>query len=152
MNPKRIIVHHSATPDQKTFDWEAIRRYHTRERGWTDIGYHFGVEAVGDDGHLTVLFGRWPNEEGAHTLGRNRDSLGLCVVGNFDAVSPTVGQYEAAGRLCAWLCWIYGMNPREDIQPHSMYAPKTCPGRLFDMSRLRDIASERMRGWWRPAV
>ena len=56
MTPRRIIIHHSATKDGRTFSWSAIRRYHVHTLGWTDIGYHAGIELIGDD--FECLFGR----------------------------------------------------------------------------------------------
>ena len=47
MNPQYIVIHHSLTKDGTVADWEAIRRYHKEINGWSDIGYHYGIERVG---------------------------------------------------------------------------------------------------------
>ena len=47
MNPQYIIFHHSLTKDGTVVDWEAMRRYHEQVNGWSDIGYHYGIERVG---------------------------------------------------------------------------------------------------------
>ena len=43
-NIDKIIVHCSATPEGRDVSTEEIKRWHTEERGWDDIGYHWVVE------------------------------------------------------------------------------------------------------------
>jgi N-acetylmuramoyl-L-alanine amidase len=72
---KKIIIHHSASPVSTTV--EDIDRWH-KARGWSGIGYHY---VCLEDG--TIAKGRNINRSGAHTKGFNKDSIGLCVTGNF---------------------------------------------------------------------
>jgi len=69
-----LIIHHSATPRDKT-TFEAVRRYHI-QKGWGDIGYHFFITADG-----TIHKGRKEEDVGAHcrASGMNFKSLGICV-------------------------------------------------------------------------
>jgi hypothetical protein len=134
MEPKRIILHHSLTEDGETVSWGAIRRYHVETMGWRDIGYHFGIEKIG--GRYETLLGRMPGSIGAHTQGYNHDSLGICLVGNFDVLAPPREQWRAAVDLVRWLSAVYKIQP-ENIYGHRNFAPKTCPGTLFDMTAFR---------------
>jgi len=134
--PTHIIIHHSFTEDRKTVDWKAIRDYHVQTNKWSDIGYHFGIETI-LDGYLATLLGRPLWRPGAHEPKMNNSSVGICIIGNFDVISPTTAQYDMCADLCAWLCHIYAI-PVDNIHPHSKYAPKTCPGKLFDMNLLRE--------------
>jgi hypothetical protein len=140
MTPKKIILHHSATKDGLTVSWNAIRRYHINECVWSDIGYHFGVELVGDPGDpagsYEVLMGRMPDRPGAHTSGHNAASLGVCFVGNFDLSPPPSGQWRRGVELVAWLCRAYGLRVN-DIYGHRDFANKTCPGKMFDLEMFR---------------
>lgn len=141
--PRQIIVHHSATVDGATYSWAAIERYHTQEMGWRDIGYHAGCERVGND--IACLFGRPDYLPGAHTAGRNGDTLGFCFVGNYDGVGPDIGVLRIAARrvLVPWLRR-FGLRV-EDVRAHREFADKTCPGRMFDVDILRDVLREESR-------
>lgn len=135
MVPSRIILHCSATPDGRVSDWGAIRRYHKQVNGWRDIGYHFGIELVGED--YEVLMGRWPDETGAHASGQNYDSIGVCFVGAFDEQPPPPEQWEKGLELVAWLCLRF-VIPAKNIFGHREFdQKKTCPGRAFDLDRFR---------------
>lgn len=140
MIPRRIIIHHSATEDGQTFSWATIRKFHVESRGWLDIGYHAGVELVGPT--YECMYGRPASMHGAHTAGKNRDSLGFCFVGNFDLVAPEPERLAVAVRrvIAPW-CVQYGLGP-EDIFGHRDFSEKTCPGKLFDLDDLRYMVRE----------
>ena len=135
-----IILHHSMTADSGTVSWGAIRRYHTQDMGWSDIGYHFGVEEVG--GHYEALIGRMPDEAGAHCThhGMNRKSVGICCVGNFDVIEPPHEQLMSCLRLVQYLMAVYGIDV-ENVLGHREVAldGRSCPGRLFDMGMFRGL-------------
>lgn len=133
MNPVRIIIHHSATADSKTFSWSAIKRYHTQELGWKDIGYHAGIEFVDDDYFL--LFGRPWDMDGAHTLGQNSKALGFCFVGNFDLWTPELEMLEEGAKVIKLWRRLYGI-PISEVHKHSEYQNKTCPGEKFPWAQF----------------
>ena len=142
-----IIIHHSLTRDSETVSWGAIRRHHTQTLGWTNIGYHMGIERIGD--YYEVLMGRMPNQRGAHTreFGMNRLGLGICLVGNFDEIESPIEQFTKALELVRYQMDLLGI-PRQNVLGHREVGLmagydwqkgqyKTCPGRLFDMDRFR---------------
>lgn len=134
MTPARIIVHHSATRDGDTLSWQAIRRYHMQERGWRDIGYHFGIERV--VGRIEILAGRLMTETGAHAYRQNHDSLGVCIVGNFDQAPPPKATWKRAVELVGSLVDVLGLSV-DDVYGHREFSSKTCPGRRFDLEAFR---------------
>ena len=144
MVPSRIILHCSATEDGRVVDWQTIRRYHVQHRGWHDIGYHFGIERIGDD--YEVLVGRMPTRQGAHTSGANHDSIGICFVGGFDETPPPAEQWRRGVELVAWLCAAYKINPGRIYGHREFVAGKTCPGLAFDTERFRDEARAAAKG------
>lgn len=70
----RIIIHCSDS-DAAGQDVAEIRRWHLL-RSFHDIGYHYVIVRDG-----AVQKGRPEFEVGAHTMGFNHDSIGICLVG-----------------------------------------------------------------------
>lgn len=144
--PEYIVIHHSLTNDNIVLsDFEAIRRYHIETKGWKDIGYHWVLERV--SGNWVWCAGRKETDVGAHCKqqGMNYKSLGICVVGNFDKDIPPAEVYFLVAEKCRELMSRWPKIKVENIVPHSKYAPKTCPGRNFDMDLLRSIVTR--DGW-----
>lgn len=146
---KYIVIHHSLTEDSGTVSWGAIRKYHMNEKGWRDIGYHFGIELVNDA--YEVFAGRMPDIHGAHCeeLHMNEEAYGICVVGNFDMAAPRGDQVKKLIELCRYLIRLdkipvpnvlghreVGLRAGFDWQKGQY---KSCPGKLFDMKILRGM-------------
>jgi N-acetylmuramoyl-L-alanine amidase len=70
-----LVVHCSASPADMDIGKAEIRKWHL-QRGFADIGYHFVIRRDG-----TLEFGRPTTESGAHAVGYNLHSLGICLVG-----------------------------------------------------------------------
>jgi N-acetylmuramoyl-L-alanine amidase len=133
MKPTHIIIHHSLTRDSGTVSWGAIRKYHVETKGWNAIGYQLGLEMIGD--HYEILMGRMLDEVGAHTIGMNTKSIGICVVGNFDEDELPREALEILLELCRSLMDIFEI-PVEHVKRHSDYADKSCPGTRFPWERF----------------
>jgi hypothetical protein len=137
------MIHHSLTKDGETVSWGAIRRYHVETLKWLDIGYHFGVELVGDD--YEVLVGRPLTMQGAHCYqeGMNRVAIGVCCVGNYDEGPPPEEMLRILGRsLIAPLMEIFDI-PERSIVFHRDFAQKSCPGEKF----TNDEVLKHVRQW-----
>lgn len=138
-----LVIHHSATTDGSTYSWAAIKRYHTQTLGWSNIGYHYGIEQVGTD--FASLIGRPLHKNGAHCkqAGMNSKAIGLCFVGNYDTIIPSDDMLlQAAKDIIIPLLHQYDI-PITNIHPHNKYASyKTCPGTSFPLQRLIDIVKE----------
>ena len=139
-NPEMIVVHHTggtdANPltDTSNQTFEIIKSWHLK-LGWDDIGYHWVIEKNGK-----TTPGRKENTNGAHCVGYNTKSIGVCVVGNFDLTLPTKEQEQALHKL---LNEITGRYPvcRDKIYPHRKFANKTCYGKLLSDSWAQEIAN-----------
>jgi N-acetylmuramoyl-L-alanine amidase len=75
----RIIMHSTATQEGKDYDIQDIRKWHL-QRGFADVGYHFVIYRNG-----IIAKGRNIEIQGAHTLGHNKDSVGVAYIGGIDA-------------------------------------------------------------------
>jgi len=136
-HPTEIIVHHSLTQDSGTVSWGAIRKYHMETMGWSDIGYHAGIELVssGGEDNFEVLLGRRWDIPGAHTVGYNNTSLGLCFVGNFDVVEPPEEALLLGKKVIELWMKLFGISS-SNIHPHSAFSDKSCPGLLFNFGEF----------------
>ena len=119
-----IIVHCTASYEGQPLTVEAIRRMHIRERGWSDIGYHYVVYLDG-----TIHDGRDVNISGAHCTGHNTHSIGVVYVGGLlkngkAADTRTPAQKDGLLRLLKELKRLY---PKATIHGHREYANKACP-------------------------
>jgi hypothetical protein len=126
--PKGIVIHHSSTRDTDSISYNAIRKYHVETMDWDEIGYHYIIESTKTG--VNIFTGRGVQYEGAHTLGRN-NMIGICVVGDYDSVSPTNAHVEALVRVLVAQLAMFPTLTLDDIHYHNETAPKTCPGLNF---------------------
>lgn len=138
LKPEYIMLHHSLTRDSDTVSWGAIRKYHVDTLGWSQIGYHFGIELM--RGQQEIVLGRMMNTRGAHCPqgGMNRKALSICFVGNFDELPPLKGQWRLGIKLVKSLMEIFNI-PIDNIYGHRDFNPKkTCPGKRFSVEALKN--------------
>jgi hypothetical protein len=128
VEPKGIVIHHSATRDTDSISFNAIRRFHIETMNWDEMGYHDLIEETASG--IMLFSGRGVQYEGAHTLGRN-DMLGTCVVGNYDVQTPSNAHIEVLVRSLVAKLAMYPHLGVDDIHYHNETSPKTCPGRNF---------------------
>ena len=124
----KIIIHCTATPEGRAVSVADATAWH-RAGGFRTIGYHFLIALDG-----TVHRGRAESEIGAHCLGQNGCSIGVCYVGGLDAQTRqpkdtrTPAQRAALRSLCRRLQKRY---PGATIHGHREFAAKACP--CFDV-------------------
>ncbi|MDH6309286.1 N-acetylmuramoyl-L-alanine amidase [Dysgonomonas sp. PFB1-18] len=125
----KIIIHCSATKEGQHFTVEDIDRWH-KARGFAKIGYHHVVYLDG-----SVHKGRNESLLGAHCLGHNATSVGICYIGGLDENgrpkdTRTDKQNEALTRLVSGLQIKY---PKATVHGHNEFAAKACP--CFDVKK-----------------
>lgn len=129
---KHVIVHCAATKPSMDVGVREIRQWH-KERGFLDIGYHFVIRRNG-----TIEDGRDVNQVGAHTVGQNETSVGVCLVGGVDdKLQPqanfTPQQMATLRKLLGDLKVLF---PQAVVKGHRDFAAKACPS--FDVKRWLD--------------
>ena len=75
-----IVIHCSATREDREYSFEACRHDHIHNRRYSDIGYHYYITRDGE-----IHKGRDVDRIGAHCKGHNAHSIGICYEGGLDA-------------------------------------------------------------------
>jgi hypothetical protein len=125
-----VTIHHTVTPG--TWTAEQIAREHIGgKEPWPGIGYHFLVTPAGEVLYVgdvaTIRFHDTVND----------DSVGVSMIGNFQAVLPPEAQLRGAAmailaseRVCGRVLAII---------PHRARTATSCPGDTW-------------RGWWQKLI
>ncbi len=135
---KRIVVHHSAIKygNVKKYD-----RAH-RERGMQNgLAYHFVIGNGIDSGDGEIEIGpRWKKQlHGGHVKNHavNLNSIGICLVGNFEKTHPSKRQMDAFTQLVDWL-------QKDVLRKKTLFAghrdlkgeQTVCPGKNFPLAAM----------------
>ncbi|MCA5892758.1 N-acetylmuramoyl-L-alanine amidase [Isoptericola sp. NEAU-Y5] len=173
---RAIYVHHtvgtnSYRESQSAALVRGIYAYHTRSRGWPDIGYQFLVDKYGNifEGRKKS---RYDNPVGAQAGGYNTGTIGISAMGNFETARPTSALLNAISKVVAWKAYQYHFNvkgsttlvtggstgsgtradPGEKVRVPRVLMHRTtnetaCPGRYLaaKMGTIRNNAESRRR-------
>ncbi len=128
----RITIHHdgmdaftSTGQGDAAARLELIRRAHTGQRKFADIGYHYIVDPGG-----RVWEGRNVRYQGAHVENNNEGNLGVMCLGNFDLHRPSSAQVTSLDRFVASQMKRYNV-PVNRVYTHQEINPTACPGRYM---------------------
>jgi len=136
-----LIIHHSGGTDLNPLEDTS---HHTAQmmeawhlaKGWDGLGYQYVIHKNGE-----VWKGRPEHRNGAHTVGYNEKSIGICLSGNFDATLPTKAQETALKGLITDIKGRYNI-PLEKIVPHRNFATKSCYGKKLGDDWARKLLDE----------
>lgn len=126
-----IIIHCSDTPANMDCGRDEIDRWH-KANGWSGIGYHYVIRRDG-----TIEDGRDIEMIGAHALGHNANSIGVCLIGGKGGSGKTDCNFTAAqwGALRILVSHLTSQYQGARVIGHRDVAAKACP--CFDV-----------RSWW----
>jgi N-acetylmuramoyl-L-alanine amidase len=121
--PEMVIVHHGGGD----LDFNGVNEYHRQKWGFrSSLGYYIGYQKfIEFDGTLYV--GRMDSEEGAHTKGYNRISVGICLQGNMENMKPTERQLKTLKEELDKY-----KKQGLKIRVHRQFAATLCPGKYLD--------------------
>ncbi|MFD2090351.1 N-acetylmuramoyl-L-alanine amidase [Blastococcus deserti] len=170
---KAATLHHTA--DRNTYSatdvygmMRSIYAYHTRTRGWGDIGYNFIVDKFG-----RIFEGRYGGMTstviGAHAGGFNTGTFGVSMLGNYAEVDTPQALLDSVASVMAWKLRLYAITPFGSTQltsggggtakyaagttvtvptvfGHRDVGNTTCPGQYAynRMAQLRDMIGARL--------
>lgn len=124
-----LAVHCAATPPNMDIGVKEITLWH-RARGFSTIGYHYVIRRSG-----AIEKGRPDDVPGAHVLGYNHLSLGVCMVGGIDAHGNPQNNFtpDQFSALAALLKRLKASYPNAIVQGHRDFpgVTKACPS--FDV-------------------
>ena len=110
------VVHHAASSNSNSDYVNVVRNIyllHTQTNGWDDIGYNFVIAQDGSifEGREHQLIDSTDNIKGAHFCGKNSNTMGICVLGNYESTQPTEASVSALTHLLTWKCNKDGIAP-----------------------------------------
>jgi hypothetical protein len=135
---QEVVLHHTWSPTAAQYKgqatWEGIDYNHKYVRKWEGgIGYHVGIAR---DGSIWLL--RPITRSGAHVLSRNRHTVGVVLVGNFDVEEPMANGLPVAAQVVRVLVDRFKLKA-EHIRFHREFQNKTCPGTKIDLAEFRKM-------------
>jgi hypothetical protein len=142
------VVHHTAgtrptSPSQSAAVVRGILTYHVRSNGWNDVGYNFLVDPFGQ-----IFEGRAGgiarNVVGAHAAGFNTGSVGVAVLGTYDASKISADAREALTNLLAWRLDLAHVDPTSRLAWTSAGSNKYPAGTVVSLAAVsghRDVGS-----------
>ena len=128
-----IVIHCAATKASMDIGLTEIRKWHVKDNGWRDVGYHYIVRRNGE-----VELGRSQRDTGAHASGYNHKSIGICMVGgmaddNSAENNFTDKQWTALLDLVKQKLVDY---PNANVIGHNEISKKDCPS--FDVQKWKE--------------
>lgn len=125
-----VVLHHAAA---KTCSAQDIHSWH-KANGWSGAGYHFLVRK---DGTIYRLRPEWA--VGAHAVGANYRSIGICAEGDFNSEQMNGKQVRAIASLVNYICKKY---PIYQVLRHKQVSSTDCPGANYPYDLIVNYASE----------
>ena len=142
-NPKKILIHHTASPQEWTTHtdvnrWHQNRGYSLSAKGFY-IAYHY---FIGKDGKVTQARSDWERTMHTRVDYVNENSIAICLAGNFEEDKTTEAQRDAISDLLLEKTQEYGIG-YDDILKHSDVQATLCPGENFNIEPYKNKVRNR---------
>ncbi len=135
---ERIVVHHSAIKYGNVKKYDRAHRKRGMQNG---LAYHFVIGNGIDSGDGEIEIGpRWTKQlQGGHVKNHavNLNSIGICLVGNFEKTHPSKRQMDSFTQLVDWL-------QKDVLKKKTLFAghkdlkgeQTVCPGKNFPLAAM----------------
>lgn len=139
---KHIVIHHSATRQGNAKSFDSAHRRRGMNNG---LAYHFVIgNGIGSGDGVIEIGPRWRGQlNGGHVKSAwfNGNSIGICMVGNFQERKPSAKQLASLNELVKHLQTGGLMQHKLRIFGHKQipHQQTLCPGRHMD-ANIRSIA------------
>ena len=134
----------------------AIYSYHTKTRGWGDIGYNYLIDPLGN-----IYEGRVGGDKsiGGHAMCYNAESIGIALIGNFENQAISEAAFESLSQLIGQKSKQYDIDPLasgefrglflDNVYAHKDVRATSCPGEMLysQLDQVRVRASMVMQGF-----
>lgn len=132
MKVDKIILHCSDSDFWQHDDISVIDKWH-KSKGWDGVGYQLFVKKTGQ-----IQLGRFLNQDGAHTKGYNKNTIGVCMSGknDFPQLMQTID-------LLLYLVKSFSLSVDDIYGHYELNKSKTCPN--LDMNYIRMVITKRMK-------
>lgn len=147
-----IVIHHTATTNNAT-DWEAevrnVWKLQSINREWSDIAYNYLIDPNGK-----IYEGKQGGEfvDGGHIGVYSYGTVGIALLGNYEAVQLSDKAYQSLVKLTAALADRYKLHPlgtgisignqlQSRVSGHFNWNSTQCPGK-YVISRLNEIRQD----------
>lgn len=144
-----IVVHCSATRPSADIGADEIEQWH-RARGFERIGYHSVIRRSG-----VLEFGRHFDAPGAHVLGQNFRSVGVCLVGGVGANGQAENNFTPAqfDTLYFVVKMLFKAYPNAALLGHRDLSPDLDGDGIIERHEwVKDCPSFSVKDWWAEQV
>ena len=121
-----VVLHHAEAVSCTADD---VHRWHLNN-GWTGMGYHFFVRKDG-----SVYRGRPIDAVGAHCLGFNSNSIGICAEGAYND-KDTVMPYAQKSAIIELVTELKKVYKSAKVTRHRDLMATDCPGRYYPFEEI----------------
>ncbi|MEO0625479.1 MAG: peptidoglycan recognition family protein [Bacteroidota bacterium] len=130
-----IVIHHTAGPEDETP--ASIAAYHSGpnhicDEGCPGISYHFLIDRSGRIYQTQPL-----TKVSYHTSGRNTNTVGVCLIGNYNHLELTPGIRDSLRYTIRHLNKKVGRELF--VTAHRDHRSTSCPGHNIDLSTFTNL-------------
>ena len=125
-----VILHHAEASSATV---EQVNQWHL-DKGWTGIGYHYYIRKDG-----SIYRGRPEWAMGAHAVGHNDRSIGICCEGAYMTETMPTAQLVSLKELLRDIMGRYGTM---SLKRHRDVNSTNCPGDNFPWEQAQQYMQE----------